>query len=62
MGDLKLYSKSEKALNSLIQIVRILVKTLECDLGLINMPKVKSDDIQLPNDKVSKSLKKEREL
>ena len=37
MDDLKLYSKNERTLDSLIQRVRYLVKTLECNLGLINL-------------------------
>ena len=34
MGDLKLYSKSEKALNSLIQIVRIFSKDIGMQFGI----------------------------
>ena len=65
MDDLKLYSKSEKALDSLIQTVRIFSTDIGMQFGIdkcamLVMKKgkiVKSDGIQLPNDKVIKSLK-----
>ena len=64
MDDLKLYSKSEKALDSLIQTVRIFSTDIGMQFGIdkcamLVMKKgkiVKSDGIQLPNDKVIKSL------
>ena len=65
MDDLKLYSKSEKALDSLIQTVRIFSTDIGMHFGIdkcamLVMKKgkiVKLDGIQLPNDKVIKSLK-----
>ena len=64
MEDLKLYSKSEKALDSLIQTVRMFSEDIGMQFGIdkcamLVMKKgkiVKSDGIQLPNDKVIKSL------
>ena len=64
MDDLKLYSKSEKALDSLIQTVTIFSKDIGMQFGIdkcamLVMKKgriVKSDGIQLPNDKVIKTL------
>ena len=64
MDDLKLYSRSEKALDYLIQKVRIFSEEIEMQFGIdkctmLVMKKgklVKSDRIQLPNDKVIKSL------
>ena len=63
MDDLKLYSKSEKALDSLIQTVRIFSKDIGMQIGIdkcamlvMKKGKIeKSDGIQLPNDKVIKS-------
>ena len=68
MDDLKLYSKSEMALDSLIQTVRIFNDNIGMQFGIdkcamLVMKKgkiVKSDGIQLPNNKVIKSLE-ERE-
>ena len=64
MDDLKLYSTSEKALDSLIQTVRAFSENIgmqfgidRCAMLVIKKGKiVKSDGIQLPNDKVIKSL------
>ena len=64
MDDLKLYSKSESVLNSLIQTVRVFSKDIGMQFGIdkcamLVMKKgkiVKSDGIQLPSDKVIKSL------
>ena len=64
MEDLKLYSKSEKVLDSLIQTVRMFSEDIGMQFGIdkcamLVMKKgkiVKSDGIQLPNDKVIKSL------
>ena len=63
MDDLKLYSKSEKTLDSFIQTVRIFSEDIGMQFGIDkcamlvmkNSIKVKSDGIQLPNDKVMKS-------
>ena len=64
MDDIKLYSKSQKALDSLIQTVRIFSDNIGMQFGfdkcaVLVMKKgkiVKSDGIQLPNDQVIKSL------
>ena len=64
MDDLKLYSKSEKALDSFTQTVRIFSEDIGMQFGvnkcaMLMMKKekiVKSYSIQLPNDKVIKSL------
>ena len=64
MDDLKLNSKSEKALDSLIQTIRIFSDDIGMQFGIDKYPmfvmkkekKVKSDGTQLPNDKVIKSL------
>ena len=64
MDGLKLYSKSEKALDSLIQTARIFRKDIGMQFGIdkramLVMKKgkiVKTDVIQLPNDKVINSL------
>ena len=72
MDDLKLYSKTEKVLDSLIQTVRIFSEDTGMQFGIDNgmqfgidkcailvMEKgkiVNSDGIQLPNDKLIKSL------
>ena len=62
MDDFTLYSKSEKALDSLIQTVRIFSIGMQFEIdkcAMLVMKKgkiVKSDGIQLPNDKVIKSL------
>ena len=64
MGDLKLYSKSEKALHSVIETVKIFSQDIriqfaidKCAMLVMKKGKiVKSDDIQFPNDKVIKSL------
>ena len=60
MDDLKLDSKSERALDSLIQTVRIFREDIGMQFGIekcamLVMKKgkiVKSDDIELPNDRV----------
>ena len=67
MDDLKLYSKSEKAPDSLIQTVRMFSKDIGMQFGIdkfavLVMKKgeiMKSDGIQFPNDKVIKSLEGE---
>ena len=64
MDDLKLYSKSEKALDCLIQTTRIFSEDIGMQFGIdkcamLVMKKgkiVKSDGIQLPNGKVVISL------
>ena len=64
MGDLKLYSKSEMALDSVIETVKIFSQDIrmqfaidKCAMLVMKKGKiVKSDDIQFPNDKVIKSL------
>ena len=64
MYDIKLYSKSEKALDSLIQTVRIFSNNIGMQFGfdkcaMLVMKKgkiMKSKDIQLLNDQVIKSL------
>ena len=64
MDDFKLYCKSEKALDSLIQTVRIFSEDIEMQCGInkcamLVMKKgkiVMSDSMRLPNDKVIKSL------
>ena len=64
MDDLKLYSKSKRALDSLIQTVQIFSKDIGMQLGIdksaiLVMKKgkiVKSDGIELPNEEVIKSL------
>ena len=64
MDDLKLYSKSEKALNSLTQTVRIFSEDIQMQFGIekcamLVMKRgkiVKSDGIKFPNGKVIKSL------
>ena len=69
MEDLKLYSKSEKDLDSLIQTAKIFNEDIamqfrvdKCAMMVMKTGKiVKPDVIQLPNDKLIKSLK-EREI
>ena len=64
MGDLKLYSKSERALDSVIEAVKIFSQDIrmqfainKCAMLVMKKGKiVKSDDIQFPNDKVINSL------
>ena len=64
MDDLKLYSRSEKGLNSLVQTVRVFSEDVGMEFGIENcamlvMEKgkiVKSVGIELPNGKVIKSL------
>ena len=64
MDDLKLYSKSERGLDSLVQTVRIFSVDTGMQFGIekcamLVMKKgkiVKLDGIQFPNDKVIKSL------
>ena len=64
MNDLKLYSRSEKGVDSLLQIVRVFSEDIGMEFGIENcamlvMKKgkiVKSVDIELPDGKVIKSL------
>ena len=64
MDDPKLYSKSEKALDSLFQTVTIFSEDIGFQFGINKCPllvmrngkTLKSDGIQLSNDKVIKSL------
>ena len=64
MDDLKLYSRSEKGLDSLVQIVRIFSEDIGIEFGIekcamLVMKKrkiVKSVGIDLPDAKVIKSL------
>ena len=64
MDDLKLYSKSKRTLDSLIQSVQIFSKDIGMQLGIdksaiLVMKKgkiVKSDGTELPNEEVIKSL------
>ena len=64
MGDLKLYSKSERTLDSVIEAVKIFSQDIrmqfainKCAMLVMKKGKiVKSDDIQFPNDKVINSL------
>ena len=64
MDDLKLYSRSEKGLDSLVQTVRVLSEDIGMEFGIekcamLLMEKgkiVNSVGIQLPDDKVIKSL------
>ena len=64
MDDLKLYSKSERALDCLVQTVKIFSKDIgiqfeidKCTILVMKKVKiVKSANIQMPNDKVFKSI------
>ena len=64
MDDLKFYSKSEKALDSLMQTVRIFSEDIgmhfgidKCAMLVMKKGKIgKSDGIEIPSDKVIKSL------
>ena len=64
MDDLKLYSRSEKRLDSLVQTVRVFREDIGMEFGvekcaLLVMEKgkiMKSVDIELPDGKVIKSL------
>ena len=64
MDDLKLYSRCEKELNSLVQTVRVFSEDIGMEFGIENcamlvMEKgkiVKSVGTELPDDKVIKSL------
>ena len=64
MDDLKLYTKSKRALDSLIQTVQIFSKDIGMQLGIdksaiLVMKKgkiVQSDGTELPNEEVIKSL------
>ena len=64
MDDLKLYSQSEKGLNSLVQTVRVFSEDIGMEFGIekygmLVMEKgkiMKSVDIELPDGKVIKSL------
>ena len=60
IDDLKLYSKSEKALGSLIRTVKIFSEDIRMQFGMKKRKIVASDRIQLLNDKAIKSLE-ERE-
>ena len=65
MDDLKLYAKSEKELDSLIQTVRVFSKDIGMQFGIEKCStlvlkrgkRIKSDGIKMPDDKVIKSLK-----
>ena len=65
MDDLKLYAKTEKELNSLVQTVRVFSEDIgmkfsieKCSMLVIKKgKKVKSDGINLPNDTVRKALR-----
>ena len=64
MDDLKLFPKSERTLNSLIQTIRIFNEDIGMQFGIekcamLVMKKgkiLKSDGIEFPIDKVNKSL------
>ena len=64
MDDLKLYSRSEKGLDSLVQAVRVFSKDIGMEFGIEKYAKLvmekekilKSVGIQLPDGKVIKSL------
>ena len=64
MDDLKLFPKSERTLNSLIQTIRIFNEDIGMQFGIekcamLEMKKgkiLKSDGIEFPIDKVNKSL------
>ena len=64
MDDLKLYSQSEKGLDSLVQTVCVFSEDIEMEFDIEKFAilvmekgkKVKSVDIELPEDKVIKSL------
>ena len=66
MDNLKLYSRIEKGLDSLVQAVRVLSEDIGMEFGIekcamLLMEKgkiVKSVGIELPDDKVIKSLQK----
>ena len=68
MDDLKLYFKSKKALDSLIQTLKIFSEDIwmefwidKCAMLVIEKGKiVKSNSIQLPNDEILSHWKKER--
>ena len=65
MDDLKLYAKSEKELDSLIQTVRVFSKDIGMQFGIEKCStlvmkrgkRIKSDGIKMPDDTVIKSLK-----
>ena len=67
MGDLKLYSRSEKGLDSLVQTVRVFSEDIGMEFGIekcamLVMEKgkiVKSVGIELPDGKVIKSLQED---
>ena len=56
MDDLKLYSRSEKELDSLIQTVCVFSKDIGMEFGMEKGKIVKSVGIELPDGKVIKSL------
>ena len=66
MDDLKLYSRNEKGLDSLVQTVRVFSEDIGMEFGIekcamLVMEKgkiVKSVSLELPGDKVIKSLQK----
>ena len=65
MDDIKLYAKTEKELDSLVQTVRVFSEDIgmkfsieKCSMLIIKRgKKVKSDGIKLPNDTVMKALR-----
>ena len=67
MDDLKLYAKSEKELDSLIQTVRVFSKDRGMQFGIEKCStlvmkrgkRIKSDGIKMPDDQVIKSLKED---
>ena len=69
MDDLKLYSESEKTLDSLIETVRIFSNDIKMEFGInkyailvLKRGKVvKSEGIKLPEDKVIRSLREDEE-
>ena len=63
MDDLKLYSRSEKGLNSLVQIVRVFSEDIGMEFGIekyamlvMEKGKIVKSVVELPNGKVIKSL------
>ena len=67
MDDLKLYSRSEKGLNSLVQTVCVFSEDIDMEFGVEKCPMLvmekkkipKSFGIELPDGKVIKSLQKD---
>ena len=63
MNDLKLYSRSEKGLDSLIQIVRVFSEDIGMEFGIercamlvMEKGKIVKSVVELPNGKIIKSL------